>query len=334
MQGCSRWATGNGVALVLGSTGAAYRGLQHCASAWGCPVCGAKIRTHRAAELATGLRAHLDAGGGALFVTLTVAHGLGDSLEHVFSLVADGFRSLLSGRRRYELREDFAVIHTVRAVEVTHSRGNGWHPHVHAIFLTFRPLSAREAVKFRRRVFGQWRDFVARRSPEHTPDRRGFDCQVIRPDDAGRVGSYCSKISDAAMEITRADLKNRGKTRHPFYLLSHCADGEAWAIRAWQEYERATLGRQFLTFSAGLRRYFSGIAEISEVAATDAEIVGDDQGDADDQVLAQFTGDEWRRIVRAGIVSQLLDAAEHSGRPGVCVLVALALRRAHHPPAA
>jgi len=52
-----------------------------CASPWACLSCAAKIRAQRALEIDHVTKAHLAAGGGVTFITLTFPHELRDTLD-------------------------------------------------------------------------------------------------------------------------------------------------------------------------------------------------------------------------------------------------------------
>ena len=52
-----------------------------CKSPWACLSCAGKIRAHRATETDQLAKAHLAAGGGLTFITITFPHVMADSLE-------------------------------------------------------------------------------------------------------------------------------------------------------------------------------------------------------------------------------------------------------------
>ena len=67
-------ACGTAVAVRHSGGSAGFAGLETCGSVWACPVCSAKVRAHRSAELERALTAHLSRGGSAHFLTLTMRH--------------------------------------------------------------------------------------------------------------------------------------------------------------------------------------------------------------------------------------------------------------------
>src|SRR6185437_11787061 len=79
---CGRARLAPSPAVALAPDGSAhFRGLVTCGSVTACPVCAAKVRQARAEEIDRALGRHLCAGGGAVFVTLTMPHDAGMPLE-------------------------------------------------------------------------------------------------------------------------------------------------------------------------------------------------------------------------------------------------------------
>jgi Replication protein len=153
---CGRVPLAGAPVLALADDGTAHmRGLTTCGSVSACPVCAAKIRQRRAEEIDEGLGRHLAGGGGAVFLTLTVPHDAGMPLEALWGAVAASWRSLVSGRHRAALRERFGLVGYVRATEITHGRA-GWHPHLHVLLLTERPLSLDELRELHLFVRERW----------------------------------------------------------------------------------------------------------------------------------------------------------------------------------
>jgi hypothetical protein len=82
----------------------------------------------------------------------------------------------------------------------------------------------------------------------------------------------------------------------------------------WREYERATKGRQAITWSKGLRQL------LAVTERTDEEIAAEEIGGED---LAVIHGDDWRHIVRIpGLPSLILDHVERGGLAAVNELLA------------
>jgi len=269
----------------------------------------------------------MQSGGAVLLVTLTVRHGRYDRLADLMSGVADGFRSVLSGRAWVEARQAHGVVGTIRALEVTVGE-NGWHPHLHALLL-LEPALMHDVDGVREYVERRWIDHLRSVGLDALP---GVAVDVRRADSAD-VGAYVAKVQDPARvgnELARLDMK-RGRTASstPFEALERVTrSGDIADLVLWWEYERASKGRQCITWSKGLKTLL-GVNEVS-----DSEIL--DDVDAGDLVL-WLDAATWARLVteRLGTCG-LLEAAERDGLDGATAyLAARGLRwelPGHDPP--
>ncbi len=321
VRGCSRWRinAGDGVPVVASPEEAHFANLQRCASVWACPCCSAKIRNERSAEVEQMANLHTAAGGRVFMVTLTVRHTRGQALGHLVNAVAGAWTSILAGRQAKAWKERHGVLGTVRAMEITHGE-NGWHPHLHVLFVTESWCDA-EALGDELR--GKWCDFVAAQGLA-----RPLEHVALRVSQ-GDVSAYVAKVQDAdsahgiALEMTRHDMKEgRRAGRTPFQILRDFREtGDVRDLRLWRVYERATFRRQAITWSAGLRGRFPELGE----AATDAEIAERREGG---EMLAVIPASTWVDLVklRGAALGLVLDGARVAGVSGVRIaLVGLGL---------
>ena len=111
-----------------------YKGLLTCASVWTCPVCSSRIAEKRREELARVIKRHIEAGGSCYMVTYTIAHSRYDDLAKLLKKFRKA-RSNMTGSRRWckKIKPEFGIIGSVSVLEVTYSKENGWHPHIHEI---------------------------------------------------------------------------------------------------------------------------------------------------------------------------------------------------------
>lgn len=311
--GCGKWLNGSadGQVMIRIQEGTAhYSGLQSCGSVWSCPACAAKIRQHRADELEHAIDGWLAQGGGVEFVTLTVPHTLTDDLSTTFDRVAEGWRlGVVAGRWFRGVRTTFGIEGYCRTVEVTYGR-NGWHPHIHALLFTRRPLSGRGRAGLGALMFRRWARWVER-AGGGTCSPSAF--RIVGG--AQGAGAYLVKVQDRSgqvkrlgMEFTRGDLKTgRISSLTPFELIGPAHDGEAWALARWWEWEAVTKGRRCLTWSRGCRQLLGLNAdEPTDEELAEVEIGGD--------LVLVLHPDTWRRVVgEAGAESGLLRATEAGG---------------------
>lgn len=228
-------------------------------------------------------------------------------------------------------RQLHGVAGTIRAMEITHGR-NGWHPHLHVLVLfdpADNPADALEA--FRADLEERWCDWIEGQG--HPRPLPGIAVHARLASDPEAAAEYVAgdpnDVAKLALEMTRVDLKGGRGGRTPFQILG---DFRRWGDRAdlklWRQYERATKGRQALTWSAGLRdRYL-----------TEDERVDDDQEIAEAQVGGEPHGvvpwPTYRAATRLpGACELIRRGAELAGARGVReALSVLGLPRDLEPP--
>lgn len=308
-----------GVAVKLGPDGSSHTaGTESCSSIWACPVCAAKIRNTRADEIARGLSNHISAGGGALFVTLTLPHQAADRLKKTVGLVSAGFSAVNSGRAYKQDHDLFGILGHIRAFEVTHGE-NGWHPHLHVVVVTAKPATKDAAAALESRWQARWdRWLVAQGWPASVV---GIGVRVDRVRrDAAAAGAYLAKLQEGEKidrsvgnEVARADLKGgRRGSRVPFEILADFgSDGLATDLELWQEFQLATKGRSAIRWSKGLR----DLLLPDEEEQTDEEIAAAEVGGIMVAILAPWL---YRKIAGRPYGEAMLHvAAEQGGIAGI-----------------
>lgn len=277
-------------------------------------------------ELEGAVASWLAGGGGIEFVTLTVPHGDMDRLQDTFDLVTNGWRKgVLSGRRFRSDRIAWGIPAWVRTVEVTLG-ANGWHPHIHALLFTTRPWTSRQRAMRGNALFERWSAFV-RRETGRSCSRDAFHMVG----GALGAGSYITKVQESAawrlgMEFTRGDLKTgRVRSLTPFELIAPAADGEAWALHRWWEWERVTRGRRCMSWSQGGRQALGLDAdEPTDEELAQLEVGGEDVLTIPGEVFAEVT-----RV--AGAEAGLLAVIEREGAGAGSRFIAELLRPAPPP---
>jgi hypothetical protein len=316
-EGSDRWAR--------------FGGLQLCGNVWLCAVCSAAIRHQRALEVERVSLAHLAAGGGLYFVTLTLPHDAGNGLAPLLETVRGGWRDITGSKGWRERRSRFGLGY-VSAVEITYG-ANGWHPHLHVLVVADRPMSGDEQDDCSGWLSARW----AAKVESHgwrAPNEHGVRWQAVHGRDGGSaLAAYLSKVQDAAgearplgQEMVRGDLKTGRKwSVTPFDLidpalreLAHGRPGRHAGL--WWEYEQATAGRRCLTWSRHLRaRYALPDVEDEDLAA--------DEPEETDECIALIDREDWERVMRHRADVALLEAAERAGLPGVLDLLVELRRR-------
>jgi hypothetical protein len=135
-----------------------------------------------------------------------------------------------------------------------------------------------------------------------------------------------------ALEVTRGDLKvgKRSGQRTIFEILASAvrpladADGvldeEVERDRAlWKEWEQGSAGIRAIRWSPGLRE-----AVGLDTEQTDEEVVAEEVGG---KTIYEFSGDEWREVLRSRSRAAVLRVAEEGGGEAVGQYVAALLAR-------
>lgn len=235
-------------------------GVERCANARVCPVCGPAAAAVRGAEIGAAVWRWLDAEeeNGAIFVSIAASHRPSDKLAdlHDQLLVARAavMRSDDETYRRFRRR--FGIIDVAWKAE--HSFGtNGPHPGLHAIFLVDRPWSAVDAqraeawlvVRFRAELAAA--GFQGRLSSEHGVDLRPVD-------DPRGAGAYLAKWGIGAELAGEAAKLGRNIDSMPYgaipsvlahdlgrrdpYRMAERDPGVRRLVEAWGEFVTVALG--------------------------------------------------------------------------------------------
>jgi hypothetical protein len=148
----------------------------------------------------------------------------------------------------------------IRGYDITHGE-NGWHPHIHAVFL-FGPGVADPSAAARR-LLDRWIGAVLSLGGEVL--REALDAQPCA--DAGRAASYACHIA-GVWEAVAGVKKDSQHSRTVMDLAAAAVSGDEAAARLWIEYARSTRGRRAVVVSRGLSL---SDATDADAAAADAD---------------------------------------------------------------
>lgn len=306
------YPSGAAVHVDIGPSMVAHVGGVHrCGSSWSCPICTPVVRERRAMEIDLGVSVALAEGNGSELATITVPHLRQHRLQDRLPDVSTALRQILKGAPWDRRKERLGYFGAIRSIEVTWGR-NGWHPHVHALMLFEDPLSADERLDLRDWMHGRWEKVCADRHFGRLHQRHGID---VRPVATGsELGGYLTKVEGgwtAGRELARSDSKTSTKGLSPWQLLSTVVEtGEADHARLWQEYERATFGRQSLVWSPGLRARLLGRDE----SPSDVELAASEGLDVSTLVRFLIDAEHWTQLQRTGAAGEFLSRCEARAR--------------------
>lgn len=331
---------------TTGKKRAGFIGLETCGNGAACPVCAAKVAGQRVEEMRRAVAHHLDHGGTAAMLTLTMRHRRGDTLADLWDGLTGAWRAATGTGAFRRDRAEFGVLGWARAVEATHG-ANGWHLHIHAVLFFHGQPTAADLATLGHRVFGRWREWLrghGYRTPIAT--RGGLDIRAAYGDDIpALLAGYLTKAGSeqaAAVDTTgtadtlgmeaaggafkRARLGNRT----PWQVLGDLRRTPTAAdLAVWREWEQAAAGRRRLAWS----RYDDGTGLWAGVLAARGEELTDEEiaAQVEGETVGFITAAEWRAIRRnEGLASQMLTAAETGGSDALAALLlgyGVAMRR-------
>lgn len=266
---CMRVRYGPGVEVFGDDSGNVYfGGFCRCHSVWACPLCAPAVRAGQAKQMARELVQVVKDGKGLVFSTLTVPHDQGDNLSALFTATSKAWNAVRNDRPVREWMGDLGV-QWRRTTEVTHGR-SGFHPHIHSVMVTARPLQRADVIDLRAMLYGPWCRSVKRSGWRPPSESYGVQTINVTGGEAGaeKVAKYVTKIEGLAHEMLRMDRKTNGKTRGMFTILADAVAGDEWAKSVWHAYENGTKGRRAIAQSAGWREEVSrGVVLTDEEAA-------------------------------------------------------------------
>lgn len=297
-----------------------YKNLVVCSRIWHCPVCAARITEERRRELH---KATVEWTGGLALVTYTARHSSRDKLAPLLDALISSFRAFKAGRVFQEIRDHYGWVGSVRALEVTHA-DNGWHPHIHeAVFFT-NNMDSGATGKLEFKIKRHWSDVLARHglSADH-------EHGVTLRDGWKDISEYVSKYGDDLVqtgwtlshEITKQPVKKgKLKGKSPTQLLYDYWEGDMRARFLWKEYAVTFKGKHQLVWSRGLRELL-GMGE----EKTDEQLA--EEIPADTVLLATLTVNQWRGILKAGVVGDILYKAANESNEDFALWLADILER-------
>ena len=287
-----------------------FGGVRHCGSIWVCPYCAARVGHTRAAELRLGIGHATEDGLSVTLLTFTAQHRVTHALKWLLGAATRTQRRLRGSRRWRTWAAAAGYRGAVRNLEVTWGAGTGWHPHIHALYVTDHPLSI-ESIATLRALYE-----AAAAVEGLYAGAAGLT--VTRGHAA--LGDYLTKLGrrrwGPAEEVAGSGLKQGHAGRLLPMQLAEMAGAatdpaeRACYTRLWRQYVRAYHGRRQLFWSRGLRRLLRLGTEL-----TDADIV-DEQTEAAVEVYV-FAPRAWARARDSRRRLVLLEAADREGLEGI-----------------
>lgn len=294
VAGCGRAIEVQSVAIAVRSDGRCYaQGVVQCGRSV-CPLCTTRKQVQRSREVEAAATAHVAAGGRLAMLTLTLRHTAAMPLVDSLTAIRRGLAAAQHRKAYGTLRG--LTVGSVKALEVTVTTENGWHPHFH-VLLFVRPGVAQADVESVARLVGEdWRECVGVRAGLLPSIERGSHVAWLGTSSAG----YIAKV---AKEVAFSNGKSG--SRSLFALLD---DGEERAHMGmlFVEAAKALFGVNFMTWSPGLRDLY-GVPALVEEWRHEGESEAD-------EVVATLPAAEYNRMWREGTLPEFFERVEAEWR--------------------
>ena len=304
--GCMRYVQGGDPVILKTQYGCHYGNLMVCGMPWSCPICTTRISERRREEIEVAVERHIERTGGQVFMlTLTFPHGSEDDLKRMLKRFRKALARFKGSRRMGKLKQLLEVAGVIRALEVTWGQLNGWHPHVHEIWLVGPEFSDVDLEWLQAELLLLWRR-ACRNSGFEEPDT--YHGVAISLGEG--VSGYIAKWGMGA-ELTKAHCKHGRNGRYtPWDLLRwHQETGEEQPAELFREYVRAFFNARQLVWSRGLKARY-GIGEY-----TDQELAERQEEEA--VIVVRIPRADWLRVCRYQGRGTVLVLAEQGGVPAV-----------------
>ncbi|MEL7339108.1 MAG: protein rep [Bacteroidota bacterium] len=276
-----------------------FHGVGSCGDVWACPVCSQRISEGRRGEVLQAMAEHRKNGGVAVLVTWTFSHKRNDDL----GAMVKGFTKALSvmkGRRAFKrVTENLDYSGQIRALEVTHSDANGWHPHAHEIWFLDSIPTPDQLSLAKDQLFDLWENIAVKQGLGRPSKQHGIDIQYRDSSGAEAVGAYVSKWG---FELTYAHMKSgKDGSRTPWGILSDLTNNFVYRdSKLWEEYTKAFKGRAQMFWSRGLKDRF-GINDFDDTEMADRP---------ESEIIVELNSEQWLAIIKTNKRAEVLEMAE------------------------
>ncbi|MET8832038.1 hypothetical protein ABZX40_40485 [Streptomyces sp. NPDC004610] len=111
---------------------------------------------------------------------------------------ADGWRRMLQSRWWRKLRKEYGIVGVTRALEVTHSRANAWHTHIHAVVWFEEPVTDDIAKEIETELYVRWQAECKHQGLGRPTRKHGVKVDPARrgAEGAADLARYLVKVQD------------------------------------------------------------------------------------------------------------------------------------------
>jgi hypothetical protein len=226
-------------------------GLTTCGSVWTCPVCSAKILTHRKYEVDEAITAWVKQGGYFILETLTLCHRLGDTIEMQRDAIKVGWEAITHGSfsENHKKAGQFGYL---KVTEVTYGK-NGFHVHLHVLRFMKRDLGKAAQDKWMTKIFNKWQWSISS-AGFREPLESGHHYERVY--DHERLKGYFTKGFDNPRAYESNSVWN--------VLTAAIANPKSIHTFIWRTWESDSKGMRQMTWSRNLRQSLGLVKELED----------------------------------------------------------------------
>ena len=293
-------------------------GLMVCDSSHICPVCHSRKMAKEQQIVSRIVHDHYQAGGILLAAALTAPHQVYEPLSENLDQMESIWKCFRSPAIWKRFADKLGIVGCVRRLEVTLG-ANGWHPHLHVMFLC-KSEQAKEITGH------SWR--TALNDAFHIVSthwrQAGGKAGIIINENAQAAVAIIEHID--AQRTVNYNTKNMGCCKKPnsltpLDLLRVVAQGDGAVTYAakqlFKEYATAIKGKHTLTYTGSAKLSRNGAVKSADAAYADAV----------EEKLGTVSPDAWGAIIKAGLREHL--AVVKSRRELVAIVLRAALGSGH-----
>ena len=288
-----------------------YSGLVRCHSRWLCPVCGPTLERKSAAEISKAFHWAYSHGLKAAMLTFTLSHGKGDRLKRIISMFSAAQRLMKAQRGYRAFKAAFGVEGEIKGYEVTYSKNNGWHWHLHTVIF----YASDEDITAQKQVLTDiWRRCLVKNGYRNPTGKalESFNENALDIMADCHSSDYLTKagcgVWGADKEIALGGWHKESDGLRPVDLA--LSDDKA-ARSLWVEYALATRNIHRIRWSAGLKK------RVGLQDKTDEQIIEESEMEAERVLRAVLNIHQWHYIQRYRLRSYVLALFESEGFDGV-----------------
>lgn len=288
---------------------AALSGVQTCGSVWACPVCAGRIAAQRGKEISRAIDLMIEDGYIPIMLSNTAWHTKEMPLRWLKEKFKEAHRYFVQSRRWRELKAIFGIKHSIKAVEVTHSFDNGWHPHQHAILFAHADAINSASHETLETWISDCQDLWLQ-ALEHVGlwgiKEIALDVKVsadVKKDYIAKLGLEDDETASLDYELSGGANKDKGG-RKIWSILWSAWQGKEEFEALYIEYVQAMTGDNWITWSHGLK----ALCKIEEMEDEEAANIFADL-ENDSLELMAISDEEFLPVRKLHAIGDLLELA-------------------------